>query len=66
MFQELVETVEEFEDVASRLSDLLKKVDLSDVPYCDRDLNQIPIGDKVKVAKLLIRIFVADSVPVEG
>lgn len=57
MLKELVATVAEFEEAASKLSDLLESFDLSDVPYSDRNLNHIPIGDKVKVAKFLIRVL---------
>lgn len=57
MFKELSKAVAEFEKSATKLSTLLERFDLSQVPYCDRDLNQLPIGEKVKVAKFLVHVL---------
>ena len=55
--QRLQKAVDDIKVSATILSELLKEFDLTGIPCCDRDLNTVGVGDKIKVAQFLLGIL---------
>lgn len=54
---DLEQAVAELEQAATNLSSLLERFDLSGIPFCEKNLNQVDIGSKIKVAKFLLGVI---------
>ncbi len=61
MEEKLKQAISQIEMAATNLSEVLSQFDLSNIPFCERDLNTVDVGMKIKVAKFLLSVVRASA-----
>ena len=55
-YEGLRDALRDVENSATKLSTILERFNLADIPYCEKDLNQSDIGSKIRIAKFILHV----------
>lgn len=58
---DLEQALQEFERAATNLSSVMERLDLSQFPFFEKDINKCDISTKAKVGKFLVKVFKSEE-----